>query len=446
MTLLLKFILSFALLSAGVEADDKRLALVRRIQGLEQLPDSLSRQLRTITLMVVTKQKDYEVLLSGTDAPNSSIVDMVAVESEIGRKGRLYHIETRLLDVKLNKLISRASRDDIREEDLVRLYQGALESLFLPELKKKLPGSTNNKNDPNPSNENPTLKKKLPSTTQFNQPNHSALDFKQRLRELKSDAEEGIAKVAEQEDAKKVEKKPKKESPPSIAAPIKAQLSFNDKPMKKEKPKLALPSKHTLQAGYDSRQVDSDYFTFTTAKVQLLTLKAGGHFPLSLFRGRVAGSYDLAYSKAISAPIELPILYQIGVYASWLNPDWNTSIGLNRESSFFSNLTSPGEGIQTQTVSTTWIKLKSQMLVEIRGVWELEASYGLPVMVETNYLPLKDADAWKGSNLHLAITPPHSYKKWKATLGFDKINLTTTGEQPFILNESRMALSVKRSL
>jgi hypothetical protein len=440
MSILLKLLLGFVILSTGLEASDKRLALVRRIQGLEQLPENLSRQLRTVTLMVVTKQKDYELLLSGSNAPTSSIVDMVAVESEIGRKGHFYRIETRLFDLKLKKLISRASRDNIREEDLVRLYQGALESLFLAEVKKtSAPTNKDNKID-TPSNE----KRKLPSTTHFSQPNHSALDFKQRLRELKNDTEEGITKVTEKKETVTAPEKPKNESA-NISAIIKTNNLFNEKPFLKEKTQPVYPTKYSLKAGYDSRQIDSDYFIYTSTKVQLLTLKAAAHYPL-LFKGRIAGSFDLAYSKAISAPIELPSIYQFGLYASWLNTDWNTSIGLNRDASFFANLPSPGEGLATQSIATTWLKIKGDILLTFKGIWELEWSYGIPIKVETNYAPLLDASKWQGASLHLAITPPLSFKKWKATLAIDKINLNTTGEQPFTLNESRMALSARRSL
>lgn len=440
---ILAVLIIFTCMAAG--ADDKRLALVRKIQGTEQLPETLSRQLQSLTLQVVAKQKDYELLLSGTDTPNASLVDMVAVESEIGRDGNYYSIEARLLDIRTKKLLTKASRGSVREEDLLRLFQGALESLFIPDPEKAL---KKKEIEPAQKTENlPRQKQKYPSTLQTNQPNLPALDFKQRVKDLKSGTDQAIAKVVEEKEQaaavkKETKNNPSTNQPPTTLAAMKSEAFVE----KKEPISKVYPRQHVLMVGYDSRQVDSDYYISTATKAQLLTMKASGHLPLSMFDGKIAGSYDLAYSRGLSAPVELPTIYQAGLSATWLGTFLKTSVGVLKDSSFFVNLPSPGEGIFPSSISSTWMRIRSEITLDFRGRWIVAASYGMPLMVETDYKPLSKAKEWKGTNLNVSITPPYSYKSWETALTVDQMNLTTQGDRPFTLNESRVALSIRRSL
>lgn len=425
-------------------ADEKRLALVRRIQGLEQLPTSLSRQLQTLTLQVVTKQKDYELLLSGTDTPNASIVEMVALESEVARQGNTYRIEARLLDLKTKKLITRAARDGIREEDLIRLFQGALESLFLPDPEKE--------KVPKPPVQPKTVMaqpktvapkaKVLPPSLQVSQPNPPTLDFKKRVRELQRTADIAIGATVEQkkEDAKKI--KPSA----NTMARLGVIKSEREVPFKKESISREFPQRMVLMAGYDIRDIKSDYYLITNTNAKLLTFKFSGDYPFSFWNGKTAIGYDLAYSRIVSVPMEIPSPYQVGLYASWLGNLWSSSLGIKQEATFFTNLPGPGEGIQAHTITTNWLTLKTELLLDIWGAWRLNASYGVPVGVTTNYKPLSKAKSWNGNNLYLAVTPPFNYKGWGSNIAFNQINLISQGERPFTLNESRIALSIRRSL
>lgn len=441
------FIFSVFLLPLLVSAaDEKRLALVRRIQGIEQLPASLSRQLQTLTLQVVTKQKDYELLLSGTDTPNASIVEMVAVESEVSRNGNTYRIEARLLDLKSKKLITKASRDDIREEDLIRLFQGALESLFVPDAEKEKEAKDKAPIPPKTVMEQPKIKSPPPPPSmQISQPDPPTLDFKQRVRDLQTAADKAIVKSVEQ---KKAQEAAKKNSPAVNMKPMArpAMTTEMEAPFKKEPPTKEFPQRMVLMAGYDIRDVKSEYYLITNTNAKLLTLKVSGDYPFSLLDGSIALGYDLAYSRAVSVPLEIPSPYQVGLYASWLGNFWSTSVGIKQDASFFTNLPGPGEGVQAQTITTNWLTIKSELLLDIWGAWRLNASYGVPMSVTTNYKPLSKADTWGGSNLYLAITPPFAYKGWETNVGFNQINLTSQGDRPFTLNESRIALSVRRSL
>jgi hypothetical protein len=440
----LLFLLLIILFSFYAEANDRALALVRKIQGVELLPDSLARQLQTITLQVITKQPDYELLLSGTDTPTGSVVNIVAVESEVARMGSTYRIETRLLNLKTKRLMTKASRENIREEDLIRLFQGALESLFIPDKEKEKEKAIQDPISSPPIT--PRTQQPQPSTTQTSQPEQPTLDFRQRVLQLKSEADHGIKVV---EEKKQSESNPtnnnNNQSSPTNLAKFDGTSSV-EAPFENPVNSKVYPKTYDVFFGYDSRQVESIYYVGTTTKVQLMTAKAQGHIPLSLMDGGIAASFDIAYSKSIQSPVALPSIYQAGLYATRLAPKWNASLGFHRDASFFVNLPSPGEGLQPQSISTTWIRAKTNFLLDIKGRWKIGVAYSVPGAVETNYRPLQKATSWQGANMQFSITPPMVIKDWESNLIVEKINLTTSGESSFTLNESRIALSVRRSL
>jgi len=438
-------LLTFLVLSNAF-AEGKPFALIRKIQGKEELPSNLSRQLETLTLQVVAKQPDYELLLSGGDTPTGSVVDMVAIESEVGRTKDQYRIETRLLDLKSKKLIRKASRDNIREEDLVRLFQGALESLFIPD--EKSPKAQEQKPDMNAPPSIPPKQEKKPITTQMNAPDDKTLDFRQRVLALQAGVDKEIAKTVEEKEQAQasVSKEAPKENAPAIKASLPATASVAELPFKKPEFGKLYEKRHTLFLGYDTRQNESSYFIATSTKVSLLTLKAQGHIPTSFLDGRTAYSYDVGFSKILSAPLPYSSPYQIGAYGTYLGTNYIGSLGLLRDSTFFANLPGNGQGVKEQSLVATWFKLKNEFLFDVKGPWKVAINYGMPFQVETTFSPLKSAKKWTGNSMQFVITPPLAIKNWESALTFEKLLLTSSGEQKFTLNETRFALLVRRSL
>lgn len=439
--------LALLLLASGVlYAQDRRLALARRVQGLEQLPPAIARQLEVLTLQVITKQKDLDLLLSGSDTPDGSNVDVVAIESEVTKSGDNYRIETRLLDLKSKKLLAQASLDHIREGDLIRLFQGALESLFMPNQDKE---SQTKPTTPPTASEKAPVKRSVPKSTQFTEPDKSSLDFKQRVKDLKQGVDVQILKAAEV-NAKVADEQAEKEAESSLAQNATTTKSVSTGAIaaffEVPPPGKLYPRRLNLLACWDKREIQSLALIRTKTTASMLTIKGSGHAPLRFFDGSSAISYDFAFSRAVSSPVEPPAVYQLGVYASWLSTNWNFSGGLQRDSTFFVNVGSPGQGNLPYSLTSTWMKVKSELLLEYKGAWKIGVSYGVPWQATSNYQPLKEAVKWSGSNLEATITPPFSWHEWETNLSIQKINLTTQGVLPFTLNESRTALSVRRSL
>ena len=436
-------------LSLTAEANQKKFALIRRIQGFEQLPNHLSRQLQTSILAVVSRQKGYELLLAGTDSPEASTVEMVAVEAEVVREKKNYRFELRLIDVKTKKLITKASGDDVREEDLLRLFQGGVESLFIPdqppedESKTKPPVKNEKKKSELQKNQPPE-----PITAQLNQPDKQTVDFQKRIREMKSGADKAIAKTAaESKKSAAASNGSANKSNSNLTGTAKPPVAYSEEEMgfEKEKFQKKYAMKHTLMAGYDTREVGNDYYINTTSKAQFLTLRAAGHQPL-FFDGHLAASWDVAYSRPLSTPAELPTIYQGGIFGTYLEKNWNVALGVTQDSTFFMNIAAPGAGLTAHSLTSNWIKAKSEFSFDIKGRWQIGLQYAQAMSATTNYKPLEDAKEWKGTSMLVSITPPYNFRGWESNLYIERLNLTSQGVRPFTLNESRYALSIRRSL
>jgi hypothetical protein len=437
-------ILLFLFLNLQAHANDSRLILVRKIQGLEQLSDALGRQMQTLTLKVASQQPGHQILLSGSDTPESTTVDMVAMEAEVGRSENGYKIETRLLDLRSKKLLTKASLENIREENLLRMFQGALESLFI--LDEKNPSKVPKVKTPQPVIKKENLRSK-PSTTQVNQADPPTLKFRERVLQMKADADESIQKIVN--DKQNAAPSAEKLSAPSTQSSSMAspnQVSVAEDPVKKAVIEKTYAKSYGLAGGYDSREIKSQYLVGTTTKAQLLTLKASAFFPMAFSSGKVGGDFDMAYSRAISSPVVLPSIYQIGAFLTWKEERWTLSTGLQQDSSFFVNLPSAGEGLKPQTITGTWLKLKSSFRFYAKGYWKVNLGYGSPLLAQTNYSPLKKVTKWSGLNAVLSVVPPWSYRQWQANFTIEKINLNTSGETSFTLNESRTGLFATRQL
>lgn len=436
--------LTFLLISVlNAEAQDQRLAVIRKIEGIELISENLARQLEKTALQVTLQQSGLEVLLAGQNAPTQTNLDAVAIEGEVGKTRNGYRLETRLVDLKSKKLIGKAGLDGIREEDLIRMYESAVRRIFEPFEKE---AKERKAREPQERNPPPVIKPPAPqpSTTQVNTPDAKTLDFRKRVQDLKSGVDDQIDKALEEKAEKKRAQvaNAKKGSHSSLPA----EVSTTDFPLKPEDLKKKFDPSHRFSLGYNTRNITSIYFVDTSTPASFLNVSAQGHFPLAVFDGKVAASYHLLYNRPVSVPMEIPDVYELGGHLTYLSSFWNLSAGLLRDTSFFVNLPSPGEGLQARTLTATYAQIKSEVTIDYKGPWVIGASYGSPMTVATNYSPLKEAKSWSGSHVMVSITPPYSYQKFNLHLQYEKTNLTTQGEIPFIFNDSRIGLSVRRSL
>jgi len=420
----------------------KTMAMIRKIQGLELLDPSVARELERLTIRVVVTQRDYELMI-GNDDSQASNFDLVAIESDVSKVDGHYKFENRLKDVKSQKILTKAGFDNVREEDLIRMFKGGLESLFLPEPEKVRPSKAPPIPPPKAPLAPPGSKpKKVPTTTQLNQPDNYSLDFKKRVMDLQFGVDKQIEKTAEakKEEENKKNEEAKNQTLSPANAPRENVIAMEEP--SPPKPSPSYPSEHQIALGFENRTASTIHNVDTTSKFELLALRANGHFPFSFLKGRLAYSYDLLYGKVTSFPYQVSSPYQAGLFATWMGDNFRLSGGFTRESMFFVNLPTPGEGLIASELLINWLRIKAQ--TEVYN-WKLTGIYGTPFSAQTDYSTLKDAKSWGGSFIHIDVSLPWLVKSWETNIMMEKIGLTTQGETTFTHNETRLALSARRS-
>lgn len=437
---LLFIILSMTMQSAL--AQQSKYALVRRIQGLELLHDPLPRQLQALTLKVITTKTDYDLLLSAQDTPTATSFKVVALETEVAKIKDRYRIEARLLDLKNQSIINKASMDNIREEDLVRLFQAALESLFIKDPKvKETPEKTVSDNLKR-NNDQPEITHVKPQPS-------SSIDFRQRIMGIKADADDAIKNEIEenQKESESAENSKKAQSENGLNPMLPKIVSTEHMTPDPHKTGKSFAKTYEISVGHESRQIKSNYLIGTLTKAQFLKVDAKGWFPMPFFEGNIKLQSGISYAHPITSEVEPPSIYSADLSAGWFESLGNVHFGMNYDSSFFVNLPSPGAGLQTETITSLWMKIQAEYTFEIKGKpWLAGITYSIPLSGQTSFSPLKSASSWGGAATSFKLAAPYSYKEWKTNFAFDQINLHSQGEKSFTLYETRYALSVWRSL
>jgi len=428
-------------LSISTFAQGNPFLLVRKIQGIEQLSPILHRQLQRTSLQILTKQSGYDLLISAQDLPESSVTPVFAVESQINKEGSRYSVEARLLDIKSKKIVTKAVRTEIREEDLVRLYQAALESLFIPD---KIPDNIPPEKDPLENRPLPPKNKK--QAVFINPPRKDAIDLQRIIRSLKIDADKAISEVKDANKNDAAEKDPPpapvRVNPSILSSAKQSSLKNLDPDSNKSK---SYANRHNIQAGFQSRKVTSDALINTTTSIQALTLNGVGHLPLSYFNGKIAIAYDVNLSSAVSSDVEVPMLYSIAPGISWLSSKGSLGLFYAYESNFFSNVESPGQGLDTYSINPTHLKLRADFNFKAYINWNTVLAYTHTLSASSDFIPLKKVSSWSGAGFFFQVTPDYNYKNWKASLSFEQSTLQSQGDGLFSLNDTRFSISLGQS-
>lgn len=421
-----------------IKAQTQPYALIRKVSGLEFVPTSIRERMERAGLQAVLKQQGYQVLMSPEDLPESSTVEIVAIESDIVKEESRYRIETRLLDIKNKTLVRKAIIKNVREEELLRLFQASIEAVFKPknEIEEVNEESKEEKEKKNPP--------KLPSLNASNNNPH-VNNFKERINAMKSGIDLKLKKVVEnkkEELDEEVEKEKKNadrssSSSSSLSATSAAQLP------EKEDPSGKFKSQSTYQAmvGFDKRTITSQYLIATKTNTEMLTFKLNAHNTTKFFSQKLAWSYNLGVSKLLSGKIEVPILYQLGLYGTWLDQWGSISLGVMRDKSIISTLESPGQGLTVSNLDTDWFIIKSEVALPFLANSKIHAAYGTPLLVTSQIDQLKN---WGGSYSAIGIIPPRLVGNWDLNIILERIKLSNQGVVPFTSEDSRIALLVQR--
>ncbi len=112
--------------------DDIKFIMIRQFKGQDQLGQSLSSALNKTVMKYLASLKGYELLLNSSTPPEQTTLNIFAVEGIVARENNTLNFTLDLFDIKKKVIVRTVKKTEIREEDFIRLIQGALEALFIP--------------------------------------------------------------------------------------------------------------------------------------------------------------------------------------------------------------------------------------------------------------------------------------------------------------------------
>jgi|GEM_PF-5328691 len=448
----MKFVVILLFLTSLVFSEDKIFALLKPIQGNSQLPSVILTQLQKIGIQYVATKKEFILLLGGAEAPSSAVVDVISIESEITKNNNVFDIEIRIFDLKRKIILNSAILKNIREEDLLRMYRSAIEKVFTERVivspeKNSPPGQT-------PKVIPPPIKPSTPPATtpevQTSTPNTEQIDFKKILQGLKSEIAVSLKKESEKNSEKKSKDEEKKKQNTIQANELTPQEPSPDQIVEKkeaEKEGLPfLPRQYLLEVGYQSRAQENRDLIITKASAKFLTFRAQITQPLRIFRQKFGLEFPIYFYRALSTPADLPIQYLIGAKIYYQLQPIKPSLSLERENSFFFNVTNAGAGLKAASIETVWLKAAAEYQHKKKVNLKVFGELGTPFMVKTGYQPVKNATNWSGLSTKLKITSPLLDTGWESSIMYETTKLETTGVRLFSLTETRFSILFGRSL
>src|SRR5690606_18010556 len=148
-----------------------------------------------------------------------------------------------------------ANLEGIRETDLLRLYEGALETLFIPFRKKPAENEPREKPESTAANRPPRR-----NTTFTRTPDRHSLDFKKRVRDLKFGVDKQIAEAKEENETKESEDEQKKRLPSPNSSLANTPSTVSEKDLDQEEFPAAkyYPMSYRFAAGLEMRSVYSE--------------------------------------------------------------------------------------------------------------------------------------------------------------------------------------------
>jgi hypothetical protein len=419
-------ILMILFFSLWAQADTPKSILIRPFKGQSSLNPSLSSAIKRTILKKIAEMPGYTLVLSSDAPPTASLVETVALEGEIIKEKDFYRIELLLLDLKKQSLIHAVKKSDVREEDLVRMIQAAIEALFLPVEKKSKPKSG----------------EKTSSTDDFNNQvnvaNQNALDFKSRIKGLMSDADQALVKKAEAKSA--VDESADKTNTKNNSSPNNSKVVStreNDNLFNKMK-FLKIIKDHSVTALFEKKSILTKSLIETTSESSYFRLMARGH----VWRNssyKYSLNYQFDYAKAVAAEVPSPNLISYGFMGRTNFELAEVGAGVSKETELFYNIQDQGTGLESGTTSINWVNLSAaKKWGSDKKGWFIQGQYKHPLSSQSAWKTLSSVTQVQGKAFQIEISPPLVVKGVNFRIIYQKTDLKFQGDIPFTISENRI--------
>jgi len=416
---LLIFLMTFSMASL---ADEAKQILIRSFKGQENLNPSINSAIKRTILKKIAELPGYQLVLSSEAPPVASVNQAFALEGIIFEEKNFYRIELSLLDLKKQSVVNAIKKSDVREEDLVRMIQGAIEALFLPleKTKKKVTNSS----EPEDFNR----------VTNVANPN--AVNFKERIQGLMSDADTAITKKASDNQADLSKENQSNSSGSNASGELISTIDheglFNKKNL------LKILKYHSLAALFEKKSIETDSLVNTASESTYFRMMARGH----LWRNqsyRYSVNYSFDFSKALDAKVTSPNLISYGLMGVAEFETLSMGLGSSQENELFYNIQSPGSGLAAGTLSVMWLNfmLKKKLGGESKH-WLFSGQYKHPLSSKSQWQTISSISGIEGQGFQVEISPPLVVKGVNFRIIYQRTNLKLQGDFPFTLSENRI--------
>ena len=407
--------------------------MVRHLKGQGLLEKSLSSSMNRTILKFLASLPDYQLMMNPNSPPEKTTLNIFAVDGDITKEGINFNFTLNLLDLKKQVVVNSVSHKNIREEDLIRIIRGGLEALF-----EAVPvDSPKPKPKPKPKQNKEENDKEIQSV--FTNPsNEKAVDFKERIKGLQSEADAAIVKKNKENENSPDEVAKNNKSPNENSGlftnqseeNVKAQLPILEK-LKK------IFRSHSVEALFERRTINTVSYIKTNSEMSLVQLKLFGHLWTNDSKNWGL-NYAIANTIPVASEVPAPGLTTAQLSGGFENQNFSATLGARREDLVFFNIPDPGGGLQGASLQTNQAFIALTMTPDkFDRKWTIGTNYSTLLSGQSSFLSLKNAKSFSGQSYGLELIPPYVVYGCKFRIIVSNTTTNAQGAVPFKLTETR---------
>lgn len=423
----------FPLQAQSQGKEDIKFIMIRQFKGQDQLGRSLSSALNKTVMKYLASLKGYELLLNSSSPPEQTTMNIFAVEGLVARENNSLNFTLDLFDIKKKVIVRTVKKTEIREEDFIRLIQGALEALFIPLKEQESESKIQKKvtQDEKDINEPPII---------TNMANSSAIDFKQRIKGLQEGADQAITKKQTSNSESDETKSENKVSSNSSSGNLfsKSEIEFNQKSEKTTS--RVIKRDFNLELYYEKRSIDTTSYIQTISQLNILHLQTNANVwhdeNKLLYLKFLVGA-----GKPLASELPAPNLFNLGIQTAVHFSGNSIALGIKREDLLFFNIDEPGAGLKSGTIQANWAQILFDYNLNFKNQnWNIKAQYLSSISSSSGWKTLSKSKSFQGNSIRLEIGSPFKFSGFSPKLLYQQTEMVGKASTSLSMKDTRIAL------
>lgn len=422
----------FSPLAFGQKNSEKKYIIIRQFKGQDQISRQLSTSLNKTVLKFLASLPDYELLFNSAAPPEQTLINIYAIEGIIETIDNKLSFSLDLLDTKKRVVIRTVKKNEIREEDFIRLIQGGLEALFIP-LK-------NNEDQESDKKKSSSTGDKEIETIITNTANNSAINFKERIKGLQEAADAAITKKRTDSNSTDENTNQNNNASSSQSGAFMSSTDIDQDSKKVKTVGRIYKRNFSIEVDYQKRNINTKSYIQTISELNFLQLGSNGdlwHTENKVYYLKYQGGL----SKPLASELPAPNLFHYGLVNSFKFLDQSFDLGLKREDVLFFNIPEPGGGLNSGTIQTNWAQLVFNLNTVIKDKkWNVRIEYLSSLSASSGWKPLSEAKSFQGNSYTFEVRLPYVFYEMTPRLIYQSTSLVGKGVTALNIQDTRMAI------